>query len=349
MKAMKTRERIVAALAALGVGAVTAALLARRGRYTFRGKTVLITGGSRGLGLVMAREFAREGARLVLCGRDGATLDRARSELEARGTDVLAVTADVTRRDDIDTLVAAARERFGHIDVLVNNAGVIEVGPLDTMTDADYAHAMSTHFWGPLHLMQAVLPAMRARREGRVVNVSSIGGVVAVPHMVPYSASKFALAGLSEGMYAELAGEGVRITTVYPGLMRTGSPRNADFKGRHREEYAWFTLSDSLPFTSVSAVRAARRIVAACRRGDPRLTLSLTAKLATLAHGVFPGLVVRAMALAGRLLPAPGGVGTASRKGHESESPVTRSVLTALDEKAAAENNQNPPPEPQPA
>ncbi len=341
---LNTREKIGIAVA-LGVGAAVARRLLRA-QYSFAGKTVLITGGSRGLGLVLARAFAAEGARIVLCARDLSTLGRACDELGEAGAEVLAVAADVTLDLDVRSLLAAVGDRFGPVDVLVNNAGTMDVGPLESMTEDDFARAMDTHFWGPLRLMEAVLPSMRDLGAGRIVNVVSIGGVVPVPHMIPYTASKFALGGLSEAMAAELVREGVTVTTVYPGLMRTGSTRHARFKGQHRAEHAWFTLLDALPLASMNAGRAARQIVEACRRGDARVVLSVPAKLAVFARGVAPNLVARVTGLVGRLLPTPGGLGTASRKGYESESPVTLSVLTALDRKAAAANNEVAPGKP---
>jgi NAD(P)-dependent dehydrogenase (short-subunit alcohol dehydrogenase family) len=268
-------------------------------------------------------------------------LEHAREELERAGAEVLAVPTDVTLRDEVALLVTAATQRFGGVDVLVNNAGRMDVGPLDSMTDGDFERALATHFWGPLHLMRALAPGMRARGGGRIVNIASIGGLLAVPHLVPYSASKFALAGLSEGMTAELARDGVRVTTVYPGPMRTGSARNANFKGRHREEYAWFVLCDALPLASIGAERASRKIVAACRRGDVCLVLSLPARVAALLHGIAPGLAVRALTAVNGLLPEPGGLGTGSRKGYESSSAWTDSALTSLDDAAAEANHEN--------
>jgi NAD(P)-dependent dehydrogenase (short-subunit alcohol dehydrogenase family) len=331
------------ALAAVaGVGALLAlqALTRSRREYDVRGKTALITGGSRGLGLVLARELARERARLVICARDEDELEEARRDLAGRGAEVLAVPCDVTDRLQVQNMVGTAYERFGHVDVLVNNAGVIMVGPMETMTLEDYELAMKVHFWGPLHTTLAVLPAMRARREGRIVNISSIGGKIAFPHLLPYNASKFALVGLSEGMRAELASHGVLVTTVCPGLMRTGSPRNAWFKGRHEEEYAWFTISDSLPGSSVSAEKAARQIVAACKRGDAELIISLPAQLAVAFHGLFPGLTADILGVVDRLLPAPGGIGAEKLHGHQSETPITLSPLTALTQQAARANNE---------
>src|SRR5215218_8907728 len=265
---MDGRDKQALVLAAAGAGAlaVARALYRRSKEYDLKGKCVLITGGSRALGLVLAREFAGEGARVAICARDPQELERARRDLSSRGAEVFALPCDVTDRAQVAELVEVVTRRFGRIDVLVNNAGVIQVGPLEVMTLEDFEQAMAVHFWGPLYATLAVLPQMRQRREGRIVNVSSIGGRVSVPHLVPYSASKFALAGLSDGLRAELAKDGVVVTSVFPGLMRTGSPRNATFKGQHRAEYAWFAVSDSLPLSSIGVERAAAQIIDACRR-----------------------------------------------------------------------------------
>ncbi len=342
---MSERNRdalVLTAAAAAGVGALLAArAVTRRWReYDFKDKVVLITGGSRGLGLVLAREFAKEGARLAICARDSEELDRARADLKARGANVLAVPCDVTERAQVDELVQTVEQHLGKVDVLVNNAGLIQVGPVEVMTVEDYEEAMKVHFWGPLYTMLAVLPEMRARRGGRIVNISSIGGKISVPHLVPYSASKFALVGLSEGLRAELQKDGVVVTTVCPGLMRTGSPRNATFKGQHRAEYAWFSISDALPVTSMNAERAASQIISACQRGDAEVVLSIQAQLAVKFHGLFPGLTADMLGLVNRLLPGPGGIGKRRAKGKESESALSPSVLTALNETAARNNNE---------
>lgn len=328
-------------LAASGVAALLVAkrLLAKP-HYSLSGKRVLVTGGSRGLGLLIAREAVSQGARVAVCGRDAATLDHARSDLTARGGEVLTLVCDVTDRADVREAVGRVLEHWGGIDVLINNAGVIQVGPAETMTVDDYRLSMETHFWGPLFTILEVLPHMRRQGEGRIVNVSSIGGKISVPHLVPYSASKFALVGLSEGLRAELAQHGIAVTTVCPGLMRTGSPRNADFKGKHRAEYAWFSISDALPGASMSGERAARQILAACRRGDAEVILSLPAAVAARVHGVAPGLVSRLMGLTNRLLPRAGDSGTRSWKGCDSESAWSPSWLTILNERAAARNNE---------
>jgi short-subunit dehydrogenase len=328
-------------ITALATGAVVLkSTLSRFFEYDLRNKTVLITGGSRGLGLVMAREFAREGSRLVLCARDEEELEQARTDVEELGADVMTVSCDITDRQAISEMIAAVKGRFGAIDVLVNNAGVIQVGPLEVMTMEDFERAMQSHFWGPLNTIMAVLPSMRQKKSGRIVNISSIGGKVSVPHLIPYSASKFALVGLSKGLRAELLKDGISVTTVCPGLMRTGSPRNADFKGKHDYEYAWFSISDSLPLLTVSAENAARQVVRACKRGQAELVISVPAKLAVLFDSLFPEMMSQVLGLANRLLPKPGGVGAQSRKGKESTSAWSPSWLTTLSEEAALRNNE---------
>lgn len=339
---MDERNKNALILASAGVGALLGAraLLRRWREYDFRGKTVLITGGSRGLGLVLARELAGEGARVAICARDPAELERASADLTRRGGQVLAVPCNVTERAQVEEMVRVVRGRFGRIDALVNNAGVIQVGPIEVMTLEDYEEAMKVHFWGPLYTILAVLPEMRERGDGRIVNISSIGGKIGVPHLVPYCASKFALAGLSEGLRAELAQKGIMVTTVYPGLMRTGSPRNAIFKGQHRAEYAWFSISDALPVTSMQAERAARQVIAACKRGDAEVVLTIQAVMAVKFHALFPELMADMLGLVNMLLPRPGGIGRNRAKGKDSQSSISPSLLTMLSEKAAQRNNE---------
>ncbi|HEX5475474.1 MAG TPA: SDR family oxidoreductase [Vicinamibacterales bacterium] len=338
---MTTRQRFMLGLAAgAGAAAIGARLARRRHAIAFGGRVVVITGGSRGLGLVLARQFAAEGARVALLARDPAELARARADLEARGAAVHTERCDVRRRADVRAAVESVLGRWGTIDVLVNNAGVIQVGPFVHMTHEDFENAMATHFWGPLHLMLEAIPIMRQRRFGRIVNIASIGGRIAVPHLGPYSASKFALVGLSDAARAELDRDGIRVTTVSPGLMRTGSPINAQIKGQHQAEFAWFAIADSVPGLSIRAERAAHQIVEACRFGDPELTITPQARLAAIADAVAPGAVARAMMLATRLLPGPSAAGDEIRKGRDSRSRWAPSIVTALGNRAARANNE---------
>jgi NAD(P)-dependent dehydrogenase (short-subunit alcohol dehydrogenase family) len=328
---------------AVGLGALMLAQAWRRREgYDFANKSVVITGGSRGLGLVLARELADEGARLTLIARDGDELARAADDIRTRQpfAEVLTVAADVRQRSDAERAIGQAMEHHGRVDVLINNAGIIQVGPLDHMKLGDYEDAMATHFWGPLYMIVAALPHMRRQREGRIVNISSIGGRIAVPHLLPYSASKFALVGLSDGLRVELARDNVLVTTVCPGLMRTGSPVNAMFKGQRPQEYAWFAISDSLPLASIDAGRAAHQIIEACRHGDAELVITVQAKLAILARTLAPELFADVMTLLNGLLPGPAPDGDEARRGLESESSWAPSRLTEPTYRAAERNNE---------
>ncbi len=251
------------------------------------------------------------------------------------------LVCDLSTRGEGTRVVEQVIGDRGRIDILVNNAGVIQVGPIEHMLTTDFEEAMDVHFWAPLQTMLAAVPAMKARGGGRIVNISSIGGKIGVAHLVPYCASKFALTGLSTSMRAELAKDSITVTTVCPGLMRTGSPFNAWFKGRHREEFAWFTVSDSMPLLTIDAARAARQIVEACRCGDAELVVSWPAKLAVMANGVAPSVVALGMRITNALLPPPAGAdGDAAHSGWQSRSAWAPSRLTRLTEQAAIANNQ---------
>jgi len=245
----------------------------------------------------------------------------------------------------VGDMIERVDSQLGPIDVLINNAGTISVGPISTMTRQDFEEALAIMFWGAYNTVEAVLPSMRRRRTGRIVNISSIGGKVSVPHLIPYCVAKFALVGYSHGLRAELADDGITVTTICPGLMRTGSPRNAWFKGKHQAEYAWFKISDSLPLLTISAEQAAHEILEACRRGDAEAVLSMPAQFGTLLQHVFPELTAKLVSLANRLLPSPGEAGSEAHQGKESESVLTPSWLTLLTDRAAERNNEIAPSE----
>jgi len=279
---------------------------------------------------------------VAICARNDDELQRAQSDLRriSKNVRVLRIACDLTQQEEAENLVRRVHQEFGHIDVLVNNAGTIQVAPLEEMDISDFEEAMKTNFWAAIYVTLAALPNMRRRGIGRIVNISSIGGLLSVPHLLPYCCSKFALTGFSEGLHTEVARDGIVVTTVCPGLMRTGSARNAYFKGKHRAEYTWFRISDALPFTSMNAERAARQIVKACQQGRARVVLTIQAELAVLLHCLFPATTAQLFAFVNRLLPSPGGIGKDRRTGAESASKLSQSFLTTLEQRAARLNNQ---------
>lgn len=300
-------------------------------------KVVLITGGGRGLGLILARKLAARGAMVIICGRSEETLKKAAEDLSFISERYIAIPCDITKREEVQELIRKIRQKTGEIDILINNAGIIQAGPVETMTKTDFEEAMDTHFWGPFYLMDEILPDMKKKKEGHIVNIASIGSKISFPHLLPYNTSKYALAGLSEGLTAELKKSNIHLTTVYPGLMRTGSPRNIDVKGQHRKEYTWFKVSDSLPFISINAEKAADKIIEAMRDRKRTLTLSLPAKVAAAVHGIAPELTIACLNVIDSLLPARNG-GYTSRKGFESQSRISESFLTKKTDKAAEKN-----------
>ena len=330
-------------MAFIGGGLLLARAWRSRRAISFSGTTVVIVGGSRGLGLVIARELASEGAHVVLVARDSEELERARADILERGGQASSFVCDVRHREEVNDTIERIVTRYGSIDVLINDAGIIQAGPFDNMSLEDFENAMATHFWGPLFAILAVVPHMRRGGARRIVNISSIGGRIAVPHLLPYSASKFALTGLSEGLHAELARDGISVTTVSPGLMRTGSTYNAWFKGRHRSEFAWFHLADSIPGLSIDATRAARQIIDACRHGDAALTITFLARVAVLMNAAFSETTARMMCLANRVLPSPTDAGgNEARTGWQSVSRGVPSAVTTLSDRATIDNNELP-------
>lgn len=336
------RKTSIGTLAVLLLGSwLLRHLFRQRRRISFRDRVVLITGGSRGLGLCLARRFGAEGARLFLVARDPEELARAATELKQRDVQVEIFAGDVCDPGTPAAVVSMAIAAFGRVDVLVNNAGIITVGPLENMTEADYEATMATHFWAPLRMMTAARPQLQTTR-GRIVNIVSIGGLVPVPHLAPYGASKFALAGLSETFRSELLSDEILVTSVFPGLLRTGSHVQARFKGQTAKEFAWFVLGSATGLTSISAERAAGQIVEACRYGLPRLVISVPAKLLALARALAPAITGSFLSIAARFLPGP----NASREslpGAEARGGFPPRLMTVLPDRASDRNNENLP------
>lgn len=338
---------IGAGLACAGALAVTeAATRAYKKRRWFEGKVVLITGSSRGLGLAMAQEFGHRGAKLVLTARTAKDLDRAQSLLIDRRAvshpeDILVLPCDLRIAEDVQRLVEEATRHFGRIDVVVNNAGIITVGPIENQTLENFRDVMNANFFSGVHTILAVLPQMIERGDGAIVNIASIGGKIAVPHMLPYTASKFAAVGLSQGLNAELRSKGIRVTTVCPGLMRTGSHLNALFTGDQAREYRWFSLSAALPGVSTSARAAARKIVRAAAVGKREISITPQAFLISRTANLCPRLTSLSMQIVNALLPSPASEpGPASRGADVRQLEIGPAVV--LGRSAARRYNQTP-------
>jgi NAD(P)-dependent dehydrogenase (short-subunit alcohol dehydrogenase family) len=319
---------------------------ARKAEADLRGAVALVTGGSRGLGLALSRELVQQGCRVAICARDASELEAARIDLQLQefGAEVLAIPCDVSDQTQVAAMGETVTQHYGRIDILINNAGIIVVAPVETLTHADFERVMAVNFWGVLNPTMAVLPAMRARGSGRIVNITSIGGKISVPHLLPYSCAKFAAVGFSEGLRAELADTGISVTTVVPGLMRTGSHLHAEFGGEQQAEYRWFALGASAPYpVAIGTDRAARLIVRAAKRGQADCTYPVSALVAARLSGLLPSATTNVLTLVDRLLPQPPRqpAGTSSGAAIEADldAPLLRAA-TVLGRSAAEEYKQ---------
>jgi short-subunit dehydrogenase len=312
----------------------------------------LVMGASRGLGLLIARELLDRGHDVVITARGAADLEVAGRRLSGRGRQVHTRVCDVRDRAAVDGLVEEVEQGIGAIDILISVAGVIEVGPAEAMTAESYDDAIDKMTRGPVHAALAVLPAMRRRGRGRIGTVTSIGGFVSVPHLLPYSTAKFGAVGFSDGLAAALSGTGVTATTVVPGLMRTGSHQRASFTGDAGAEYSWFAPAASTPLLSMDADRAARRIVAGVLAGRPMVVLTPLAWLGIRVRGLAPATTTRVMGWAGRLLPGQPSAGARPAVEGRVAATAAGAVVrrfTTLGDKAARRNNEVPKvPDPEP-
>jgi NAD(P)-dependent dehydrogenase (short-subunit alcohol dehydrogenase family) len=310
----------------------------------FAGRVVFITGGSRGLGLALAGQFLREGAHVAIAARNPAELAKAKRHLmltpDAKGATVLEVVCDVTDRRSVEVAVERVQHDLGPVDVLVNNAGIMAVAPLLNQSKRHFEEAMDTNFYGAMHTTFAILPGMLERRKGSIVNIASIGGLVAVPHMLPYTASKFALVGFSRGLHAEVKSGGVNVLTVCPWLMRTGSHLHAKVGGKRDAEYSWFSLGATLPLIAFPAELAARQIVEATATGKSELLISAWALIAARIGANAPTWTAAFLSLVNRALPAASPLsGDAQAEGRDI--PGAPSVLpSALGRSAELRWNQ---------
>lgn len=336
-----TRTLLKIGTAAVGIAVASVALRVAREQVDLQGKTAFVTGASRGLGLLIARELAASGCQVAICARTEADLERAERDLRSRGATVAALPCDVSDEKQAREFVQVATERLGPPDILVNNAGVIRVGPLGAMTAADFDEALGVMFWGTVYTTLAALEYMRPRRAGRIVNISSIGGKVSVPHLLPYGCAKSAVAGFSQGLRSAVADDGISVTTVLPGMLRTGSHLRAGYHGDPEREFAWFALGSSLPLASMDAERAARRIVAAMRSGRAQVVLPASAAAGIWLNSLFPGATATMMRGVNRMLPSDEGRGRAEgfAARSEVESPLQR-WAAKLGDDAARRLNQ---------
>ena len=218
------------------------------------GRVAVVTGGTRGIGLAIARALAEDGASVVVSGRDAGRLESAVAAIETLGASVLGVAADQSKREDCDRLVDAAKERFGRIDVLVNNAGITRDQLLVRMKDDDWDQVMDTNLRGVFLMTRAVAKSMMRQKSGRIINIASTAGAMGNPGQVNYSAAKAGVIGLTKAAARELAHWNILVNAVAPGLIETDMA--AAIPAAARE-----ALLQQVPLKRVGAAREVAEVV----------------------------------------------------------------------------------------
>jgi uncharacterized protein len=262
-------------------------------RRFFRGRTMLVTGASSGIGYDAALVLGGLGVKAGLLARRHAPLEDLASAIRARDGHALVLAADVTRREEVSEQVARALDEYGHIDILLNCAGVLQPGAVETMDPHDLRRMLDVNVIGTLHAIQAVLPSMRKARSGSIVNIGSLAGRRGMPPLGGYSATKFALVGLTEALRVELFGSGIRVALVMPGVVDTpmargdegGVDRGGPFPMIPRMPARWVTWA----------------VIAALTLGLPEVDVPPGAAVAEKLAALFPGTTDAALAIGNRL------------------------------------------------
>jgi short-subunit dehydrogenase len=244
------------------------------------GRVAVITGASSGIGRETAHEFAANGASVVLAARSRDKLERIAADLAPLPGRCLVVPTDVTERLSVEALIRKTAEEFGAVDILINNAGVGLFAPVADGNIENARYLFEVNVWGAVQCIQAAVPYMSDRRRGHIVNVSSVAGHVAPPYMGMYSATKHALAAISDALRIELGGTGINVSTIYPGLTETSFTENM---------LQEVEAPEIPPFTRfVGAEVVARRIMQAVRLGLRDVYVSPEDIMAVFADAVFP-------------------------------------------------------------
>jgi short-subunit dehydrogenase len=271
---------------AVGTGLVLGTILRRPPVQSLKGKVVLITGASSGIGRATAHAFAAEGARLALLARRAVALEEIRTDLESHRVPIVLAPADVTDSDELAAAVDRVYREFGRIDILINNAGVTVGGPHQDITDERLRQLIAVNFYGPLRLTQLVLPGMLRQRSGHIVNVGSAIGIFNPPGAAAYAATRAAMRAFSDALRREVRGTGVRVSTIMPGWTKTEMVQHMDWHELRRT--GLFTIFMALGDASVPA----QAIVSAVRHNRREMVLGgAQLQIGTMSARIAPCLI----------------------------------------------------------
>ncbi|MUL36775.1 SDR family NAD(P)-dependent oxidoreductase [Gloeocapsopsis dulcis] len=255
--------------------------------------TVLITGASQGIGKATALLFARKGYDLVLAARQPEPLQATAEEIQKLGRQAIAIPTDVRDPEQIKSLASKAIEHYGTIEVLVNNAGIYISGPVEEFSLEDWHQTIDTNLWGYIHTIYALLPHFLAQGSGTIINISSIGGKVPIPYLVPYTTSKYAVTGLTEALHSELKPKGIHVGGIYPNIIKSNFLERAIFRGKDQQD-AQARLDQLNQVLNTPVIEKPEDVAEAVWKAvkDQREEILVgSANLSKAAYGIFPGLM----------------------------------------------------------
>jgi NAD(P)-dependent dehydrogenase (short-subunit alcohol dehydrogenase family) len=286
-------------------------------RGYFKGKSVIVTGASSGIGHDVALAFGEQGANVALLARRTSPLEELAAKIIKSGGKALALQCDVTDRARVFWAVEQAHNAFGSVDILINSAGLLITDAVEQMRPEDLERMMAVNLYGAINAMHAVLPIMRKAKTGSIVNVASLAGRRGVSPLGGYSATKFALVGLTEALRVELFGTGLRVSLVMPGVIDTPMARSAR---RHE------TLKGMPPMMAMPARWVTWAVLAAAAFGLTEVDVPPGAAVAEKLAALFPGVTDALLSVGNKILESAGRfVGGGAKAEAEPEKPRRKS------------------------
>ena len=253
-----------------------------------KNKKIIITGASSGIGKALAFELAEKGAHLVLTSRKIELLQKTADEIKATFPDSpkpVSISCDISKKEEVKQLIKESINQLGEIDILINNAGIGVYGDIEKTTEEDYRKIMDVNYFGPIYSMFEILPYMKQRKKGMIINVTSLAAIYSVPYLGAYSASKAALVSLTQNLRAELSDSGVSFMIVYPGYTQTDFFKNEKKTGGARRPSGKY----------MPARKVAKGIVRAIEKGKQDLIFTASGKALAIFQGIAPWLVRKVM------------------------------------------------------
>ena len=255
----------------------------------YTNKLCVITGAGNGIGRATAKRLAKDGAKLVLTDINSANLNETQKMVELLGGTCETHIVDAANREQAFTLAEHVETTYGAADLILNNAGVANIAPIDELTIEHFEFVMDIDFWGVVHGTQAFLPQMRRRDSGHIANVSSIFGWVGVPNQAAYNSAKFAVFGFTEAIRQELQTSGIKVTCIHPGGIDTSIARNARLvQGPDDEERREQIAQDFKKMVRSTPEQAAETILKGIRKGKARVLIGRDAYMVDIIRRLFP-------------------------------------------------------------